>query len=171
MMNSSEKTIIWGLILALLLCVGSYIGGRVHGRKIGYNAGYSAGFLAPHPSDTINRTDTLFIDRPVPVVEYVDRERPVYIAVHDTTRINDTTFVVLPREVKTYEDSTYRAQVSGVQPALDWIEVYQRTQTITQYIDHPAPRWSFGITAGPGVLWDGGFHAGLGIVAGLQYRF
>lgn len=170
-MSSQTKTIIIGLIFVLLMCVASFFAGRVKGRKIGYNRGYSDGFYAPHPADTINRTDTLYIDRPVPVVEYVDRERPVYIAVHDTTTINDTTFVVLPREVKEYADSTYRAQVSGVEPSLDWIEVYQRTQTITQYIDHPAPRWSFGVTAGPGIVYDGKIHGGIGIVAGLQYRF
>lgn len=105
--------------------------------KIGKARGYSEGYSAPHPSDTTFVVDTHYVDRPVEVVKYVDRERPVYIAVHDTTRINDTTFVVLPREVKTYADSTYRAQVSGVQPSLDWIEVYQKTTTITQYVEKP----------------------------------
>ena len=72
----------------------------------------------------------------------------MYVAVHDTTRINDTTFVVLPREVRQYADSTYRAQVSGVEPSLDWIEVYQRTTTITNYITKvQRPKWDAAVFA------------------------
>ena len=174
-MSGQTKTIVIGLIFVLLMCVVSFLAGRIKGENIGrergYAEGYDAGFLAPHPGDTTSRVDTLYIDRPVVVEKWKEIDRPVYIAVHDTTTINDTTFVVLPREVKQYADSTYRAQVSGVQPALDWIEVFQRTTTITQYIDHPAPRWSFGVTAGPGIVYDGKIHGGIGIVAGLQYRF
>lgn len=32
-------------------------------------------------------------------------------------------------------------------------------------------RWSLGVSAGPGVLYDGQIHGGVGIVAGLQYNF
>lgn len=162
----TAKRVIFALVLLAVISLFCFFA-----FKIGKDKGYSEGYFAHHPSDTTFVVDTHFVDRPVEIVKYVDRERPVYIAVHDTTRINDTTFVVLPREVKTYADSTYRAQVSGVQPSLDWIEVYQRTQTITQYIDHPAPRWSFGVTAGPGVFWSGEIRFGIGIVAGVQYRF
>lgn len=172
-MSEQTKTIVIGLIFVLIMCMGSYIAGRVKGREIGWNRGYTegyaAGYATPHPADTLIVTDTLLVERPVPVVS--EKIRTEFVAVHDTLRVRDTLYMAVPIEAKVYADSTYRAQVSGWQPSLDWIEVYQRTQTITQYIDRPAPRWSFGVTAGPGVVWDGGFHCGLGIVAGISYRF
>ena len=101
----------------------------------------------------------------------MEKIRTEYIAVRDTVHVADSVYVEVPIESKTYEDSTYRAQVSGWHPSLDWIEVYQKTTTITNYIERPAPRWSFGITAGPAVVYDGSFHGGIGVALGLNYRF
>ena len=167
------KTPVFFVLAVLCVCVVSYFAGRVKGRRIGYEVGWSEGFAAgwaaPHPADTATRTDTVFIDRPVEVVRW--RDRVEYLAVTDTIRVADSVFVAVPIEVRQYTDSTYRAQVSGWHPSLDWIEVYARTQTITSTIVKEAPRWSLGVTAGPGLLYDGNLHAGLGIVAGVQYRF
>ena len=167
------KTPVFFVLAVLCVCVVSYFAGRVKGRRIGYEVGWSdgfaAGWAAPHPADTTTRTDTVFIDRPVEVVRW--RDRVEYLAVTDTIRVADSVFVEVPIEVRQYADSTYRAQVSGWHPSLDWIEVYGRTQTITSTIVKEAPRWSLGVTAGPGLLYDGKLHAGLGIVAGVQYRF
>ena len=167
------KTPVFFVLAVLCVCVVSYFAGRVKGRRIGYEVGWSEGFAAgwaaPHPADTTTRTDTIFIDRPVEVVRW--RDRVEYLAVTDTIRIADSVFVEVPIEVRQYADSTYRAQVSGWHPSLDWIEVFARTQTITSTIVKEAPRWSLGVTAGPGLLYDGKLHAGLGIVAGVQYRF
>ena len=167
------KTPVFFVLAVLCVCVVSYFAGRVKGRRIGYEVGWSEGFAAgwaaPHPADTATRTDTVFIDRPVEVVRW--RDRVEYLAVTDTIRVADSVFVAVPIEVRQYADSTYRAQVSGWHPSLDWIEVYARTQTITSTIVKEAPRWSLGVTAGPGLLYDGNLHAGLGIVAGVQYRF
>ena len=135
--------------------------------KYGYRKGQGEPIIPQR--DTIVVVDTELVVQPVPEYHYIDR--PVYYPVHDTTTINDTTYIVLQREVKVYSDSTYRAQVSGVEPSLDWIEVYQRTQTITNYVVQPRKRWSFSVTAGPGVLYDGGIHGGIGVVAGLSYNF
>lgn len=167
------KTPVFFVLAVLCVCVVSYFAGRVKGRRIGYEVGWSEGFAAgwaaPHPADTTTRTDTVFIDRPVEVVRW--RDRVEYLAVTDTIRVADSVFVEVPIEVRQYADSTYRAQVSGWHPSLDWIEVFARTQTITSTIVKEAPRWSLGVTAGPGLLYDGNLHAGLGIVAGVQYRF
>ena len=59
---------------------------------------------------------------------------------------------------------------SGIDPALDWLKINQQTAYITNTVVDKR-KWTFGITAGPGVIWDGSFHGGIGIVAGLQYRF
>ena len=167
------KTPVFFVLAVLCVCVVSYFAGRVKGRRIGYEVGWSEGFAAgwaaPHPADTATRTDTVFIDRPVEVVRW--RDRVEYLAVTDTIRVADSVFVAVPIEVRQYADSTYRAQVSGWHPSLDWIEVFARTQTITSTIVKEAPRWSLGVTAGPGLLYDGNLHAGVGIVAGVQFRF
>ena len=170
-----KKYIIAAFVI-ILVCTLCNVAGRVTGKRIGYEKGYAKGYEdgwnAPHPADTLVVTDTLRVDKPVP--QYVYLDRTVYVPVHDTTLVhhNDTAFVVLPREVKGYADSTYRCEVSGVEPRLDWIEVFQRTQTITHTVVETAPRWSLGLTAGPGVVWNpNGFHGGVGLTLGLQYRF
>lgn len=190
-MNNQTKTLVMGLIFVLFMCVATYFAGRIKGREIGQKAGYSegfeAGYLAPHPADTSSVIDTSHYDHPEPVdVQPAPpsdngRERLLLGTIAELhARLDslaaskpDTAFVEVPVpiEVKTYSDSTYQAQVSGFRPSLDWIEVYQLTQTVTKYIDRPAPRWSFGVTAGPSILWDGNFHAGVGVTAGVQFRF
>ena len=144
--------------------------------KISHRRGYSSGWadcLASAKSDTLIVTDTLRIDHPVPEYVYIDREKPVYLPVHDTALvvIRDTTYIAVEREIKGYSGDDYRLQVSGVAPALDWIEIKKSTEYITNTIPD-VRRWTFGISAGPGLVYDfHGIHAGLGVVAGLQYRF
>lgn len=140
------------------------------GRRTGYNSGYQAGLNEPGKADTVVVVDTFRQEVPVP--QYVWLDKPVYIPVHDTTLVhhNDTTWVVLPREVKGYADSTYRLEVSGIQPQLDWIEVYRKTEYITN-TRTIRKHWGLGVSAGPGFIYDGKIHGGVGIVAGLQYQF
>jgi hypothetical protein len=58
--------------------------------------------------------------------------------------------VQLPIQQRTYQDSTYTAWISGYEPRLDSIEVYQQlsTVTITNTITKPAKRWSVNTSAG-----------------------
>lgn len=124
--------------------------------------------------DTLTVRDTLRVLGPVFVTARI--ERPQRFPVTDTVRIHDTLFVALPREVQEFKGEDYRAQVSGVDPSLDWIEVYPRTKFITQTTEVPGPqRWrrvGFGIAAGPGVFWDGtAVKPGAGIVAGVRVNF
>lgn len=122
-------------------------------------------------TDTVWRDTVIFKDRPVPEYHYRDTGRTVYIAVTDTVHLHDTAFVYLPVEVKGYSDETYALEISGVQPNLDWIEVHQKTAYITNTVQDTR-RWTFGLTAGPSVMWNpNGLHAGVGLTAGLQYRF
>lgn len=173
-MSDQTKVIIYGLVAFIVCCVVSYFAGRVKGREIGWKAGYSegfdAGYATPHPSDTLVVRDTLLVDHPVEVVKW--RDRVELLPVRDTIRIADSVFVEVPIEAKVYADSSYRAQVSGWRPSLDWIEVYQKTTTVTNYIEKPAPRWSIGLSVGPGIVYNGkDVHGGLGAVLGLQYNF
>lgn len=93
-----------------------------------------------------------------------------YYAVHDT--ITDSVAVEIPITSKHYGDSTYDAWVSGYDPRLDSILVYQKTQYITTTITKEKQRskWSIGVQAGYGY----GFRSKLlepyaGI--GLSYSF
>ena len=144
--------------------------------KISRKSGYSAGWrdaIASAVSDTIVKTDTIRIDHPVPEYVYIDREKSVYLPVHDTALvvIRDTTYIAVEREIRGYSGDDYRLQVSGVAPSLEWIEIKKTTEYITNTIPD-VRRWTFGISAGPALVYDfHGIHAGLGIVAGVQYRF
>lgn len=115
---------------------------------------------APKPEikGEIVRVDTLLIR------DTITREKPVYRTkwVRDTMTIivHDSIPVYLPVETKVYEDSTYRAEVSGVFPSLDRIEVYQRTQVVTQRVETQVAvpvrqRWGIGIQAGYGATLNG----------------
>ena len=88
----------------------------------------------------------------------------------------DSAIVDIQIEKKVYqEDSLYRAVVSGYRVSLDSLLIFNTTTTITLHEKEikPAPKWSFGVTAGPSVLAtpSGQVHAGLGVTAGLTYRF
>ena len=167
-----SKALQWIGVVALVVAaifLAATISGDRNYRKGFYDA------LASIKPDTVYIDNTIHYDKPEPDTVYRDTGRVVYVPViiKDSTGHADTTAVPMHPEVKQYEDSTYRAQVSGIQPNLDWIEVNQRTTYITKEVQvtGPAPRWSFGVTAGPGILYDGKLHGGIGIVAGLQYRF
>lgn len=113
---------------------------------------------------TVVKTDTVFISAPMAVFWQ--------ILPNDTVRIGDT---LLHRRQVVYEDSLYRAVVSGyVAPRLDSMTVYPRTvyQTVTNDIYHPVivkskkkKRWGLGLQAGYG--YPGGFYVGVGVSCSL----
>lgn len=140
------------------------------GKANGYQRGYNAAMNEPHKADTVWRRDTIRIDHPVEVERW--REKTVYLAVHDTQIVHttDSVFVALERESRRYSGDDYQAVVSGVLPSLDEIKVFPKTAYITNTVVEKR-RWSFGISVGPGVVYDGSFHGGVGAVAGLQYNF
>ena len=114
------------------------------------------------------------VEKPVPKYIYKDRIDTMWLP----TPQGDSSLVNVPIERKVYEeDSLYRAVVSGFHPSLDSLIVWPKTTTITitkpEFFYGKAPRWSIGITAGPSILAtpNGNVHAGLGITAGVSYRF
>lgn len=140
-------------VVALLLMSGGYVIGR---RSCRSNFPEIGGI---GKTDTLRIRDTVFNDRPVPVeVRVIDT---MLVAVTDTVqvRVQDTVRVMVqvPRETRVYEDSTFRAQVSGYRPSLDWIEVYPQTTVVTRTIFADSrKRWGIGLQAGCGAYFDGG---------------
>lgn len=135
------------LALAALLLLSGYLLGRRACR-------------APEPelvvqTDTLRIRDTVLVDKPVPVeVRVVDT---MLVAVTDTISISDTVYLRIPREIKQYEDSLFRAQVSGYRPSLDWIEVYPQTVYLTKVVKtQDVRRWGIGLQAGYGAYVTGG---------------
>jgi hypothetical protein len=82
--------------------------------------------------------------------------------------IKDSVDVKIDIETVIYEDTTYRAQVSGPRigqygPQLDWVQAYQKTitQTVTK-------KSRFAVTAGVGVgLTPAGIQPIVGVSAGI----
>ena len=135
------------LALAALLLLSGYLLGRRACR-------------APEPElvvqvDTLRIRDTMLVEKPVPVeVRVVDT---MLVAVTDTIRLSDTVYLRIPREIKQYEDSLFRAQVSGYRPALDWIEVYPQTVYLTKVVKtQDVRRWGLGLQAGYGAYVNAG---------------
>ncbi len=113
--------------------------------------------------------DTIPYLQPVPVdslvVRYVTEKLPLatkLTVLVDTVSIDtlvtvsrgetkDSVEVVLPITQKVYEDSTYRAYVSGYHPALDSINIFRRNEVV--YIRSPTKpkRWGIGIQVGYGI--------------------
>lgn len=121
--------------------------------------------------DTLVVYDTITAYKPVPFNVYVVDTMWVPVTVHE----HDTVWAQLPRTAKVYQDSTYRAVVSGPSigqygPSLDTISVYQRTKviTVTNNVRIPPPRWSWGVQTGVGWNPGGGVSPYIGI--GIQYR-
>lgn len=106
-------------------------------------------------TDTLIRIDTVRIDRPAEVSREIITETDTLI-ISDTLRLRDTLYMVLSREVREYRDSLYYARISGINPSLDCIEVYQRSQEISRtetITRHPSP-WHFSV--GLGLDWGKG---------------
>lgn len=144
---------------------------------IGAMIGYKFGDRPPQTiekvkTDTVTVFDTVYKEKPVPKLVYKDGTDTVTIE----TVQHDTVDAVIPIERKVYaEDSLYYASISGFRASLDTLIVYPKTTTIT--IDRTSyiqpKRWNFGITAGPSALVtpNGKIYGGVGITAGLTYRF
>lgn len=122
--------------------------------------------------DTLYHYDTIVKNKTI----YISKEEIRRDTVRLVTTERDTVRVEVPIERKVYaEDSLYRAVVTGYRASLDTLVIWPKTTTIT--IDRtktiPAPRWSLGVAAGPSALVTpaGKVHAGVGITAGIVWRF
>ena len=99
------------------------------------------------------KLDTVKILKPIYIKEKI--VDTMLVAVNDTIRLNDTTYIALPITQKEYKkDSSYRVLVSGYKPNLDLIEVYPKTitETITNTVYKKPTRFGIGFSAGYGVF-------------------
>lgn len=105
---------------------------------------------------TVVKVETLLISPPMAPL--------LTIRLRDTMRIGDT---IVHREQAYYEDSLYRAWVSGYRPRLDSLQVFPRTviNTVTNDIYHTIvpkkKRLGLGLQAGYG--FPGGWYVGVGV--------
>ena len=109
----------------------------------------------PPLRDTI--VDTIKVVKPIAKDSVITRYKVVNVErVKDTTIVNevselvfDTIRVRLPIESKHYTSINYDAWVSGYEPQLDSIKVYQREVKTKQ------SRWSIGLQGGLGITPKG----------------
>ncbi len=103
--------------------------------------------------DTITLRDTIRVEKPIYITQRVTDTVKIVYTLTDTLFRNDT--IYLPREEKIYVDSLFTAQVSGVQPSLDWIDVYPKTKIVTISEKCVPKRWGISLVAGYGATRDG----------------
>ena len=123
----------------------------------------------PTLRDTI--VDTIKVVKPIAVDSVVSRYKVVNVErVKDTTIVNEVSEVVfdtirirLPIESKHYTAESYDAWVSGYEPTLDSIKVYNRE------IKPKQSRWSIGLQGGVGMTPRGVQpYVGIGVAYKLK---
>lgn len=134
---------------------------------LGYREGINHTQAPIESRDTITIVDTITIDHPYPVYKEVIKNHYEYIPVTDTMTINDTVYVAVQRERVVYQDSLYRAVISGIYPSLDSMQVYPRTTTITIREKEKAGKWHLGVQAGVGYTGKIEPYIGIGITYSL----
>ena len=133
----------WHIILILILCFLCFLTGR-HTKKA------EVGFICK--TDTFIRVDTIRDSIPYPVyetiIQTVPEMFPVYITLEGGT-VKEPILVPVLITQKEYRTDNYHAWVSGHNPSLDSIDIFQKTAYMTKR--QPARRWGVGVTAGYGI--------------------
>lgn len=124
-----------------------------------------------HTTDTVVVRDTVRETVLVPKVRYLTRVDTVLLKVPgDTVEVP----VLVPISHKVYEGEDYRAVVSGFRASLDTLDIFRKTQTVTntvvQRVEVPGKpkRWGIGVSAGY-ALTPQGVKPYIG--AGISYSF
>lgn len=96
---------------------------------------------------TVYKLDTITIYKPVTKYQYITQIRIDTLYSVDSIQVP----IQVPIERKTYEDTTYKAVISGYMAALDTIQVYpvHTSTTITNTI-YKKKRFNVGVQAGVG---------------------
>lgn len=165
------KKIVWSLIAIV---------------AIGVAAGSLFNVIFPKKAKVTEKTDTLYVYKTVTIEKPVLKETKVVdtilVAIRDTVVKNDTTYIALPRESKTYGDDRFTAVVSGYKPSLDRLDIYIESQTVTKYLipEPKKPKMNY-LALGTEVAYVGGLsipiyleyerllHKNVGIYGKLMY--
>ena len=114
-------------------------------------------------TDTIRITDTIVRVQPICTIKRVTDT----LLIHTTDTLMREVVVSLPREERVYEDSTFRAVVSGYRPSLDTMQVFNKHSVVKVTERIIPPRWSLGLQGGFGIT-PKGIQPYLGV--GATYR-
>lgn len=146
-------------------------------------------YTAKSEAETVRQTfvDTIPYYKPVPkdstVIRYVTKRLPAGAEIvckkekaenhkdKDSTDFlckQDSADVVVPITQNVYEDSTYRAVVSGYNVSLEEMTVFPRHEIVTIRQNSKTRRWSVGIQVGYGIT-PSGFqpYVGVGVTCNL----
>lgn len=141
------------ICVTLLLIFGGFLFGWKKGKRS----------VKPQITEVVQEKilwDTIKIKEPTLIPELIFIKDTVYIEI----LIEDTLQnVPLIKQTKTYQDSTYKAVVSGYNPNLDYIETYNKT--IIQYIQPKPNNWSISALVGTSFTGDEGSFYGAGAVS------
>lgn len=123
--------------------------------------------------DTTTFVDTIPYYKPVPkdsmVLRYVTKTVTRTHTNYKDSIIYDSIDVDIPISQKYYESEDYKAWVSGYEPSLDSIKVYQKTIEIKETIMKTSSRWNIGVFGGYGYGFSSKrFEPVIGI--GIGYR-
>lgn len=109
-------------------------------------------------SDTIIYIDTVFIDKPIAVAHTLIRKDTVVLSMVKTDTIHsvqvDSVPVVVPITQKKYSDTTYTAWVSGFNPNLDSIKVFNKN-IVVHTTERIVKRNNWGLGVQVGVTYSG----------------
>lgn len=143
-----------GVVLTCILA--GWLVGRYHKEK---------SVVVTERVDTVFVHDTFTIEKPI--LKESKIIETMLVAVRDTIVKNDTTYIPLPRESRTYGDDRFTAVVSGYKPSLDRLDIYIESQTVTKYLipEPKKPKMNY-LALGAEVAYVGG----LSIPIYLEYE-
>lgn len=99
----------------------------------------------------VEKVKTITVKEPVPVNTYITKPILIPLETEKLVVKNDTTYIVLEKEVKEFRDSLYYCRISGYQPKLEQLDIYQKTiehtKEITKY-KRPLVSFGVGVSAG-----------------------
>lgn len=168
--NAMKRILIYtGVVLTCILA--GWLVGRYHKGK---------SVVVTERVDTVFVHDTFTIEKPI--LKESKIIETMLVAVRDTIVKNDTTYISLPRESKTYGDDRFTAVVSGYKPSLDRLDIYIERQTVTKYLipEPKKPKMNY-LALGAEVAYVGGLsipiyleyerllHKNLGIYGKIMY--
>lgn len=120
--------------------------------------------------DTLYQKDTILVYEP----KIVQRTQidTLWQIVENFKEVHDTLYVPMPVERVVYQDTSYRAVVSGWHPRLEELEIYRTDKVVTvqtERIVRERSRWGLGVQAGAGLNASGQLQPYIGL--GLSYNF